>query len=279
MPLSDLEAQIAEIRTALVDRCERLGAVVADAVWHHVDFYAASGRISHDELTASCVDNLRFMFQGLDAPTAFDTAVATRTGTARAVAGVPLPAVMEAYRIGCRLVWEQIVDEAMARPHIGSEALIRATARIWLAQDVFTHAMANAYREEATRKLLAQDSERAALVEALLEGRVVEQANLWEIAAMLRLPARGPYVVVAAECPSIGKSALAGMEAKLTSLDIASAWRLLPDVQLGLVHVRGEATFDALKQTLARAAATRVGISAPFDDLGHTPDAVTYARI
>ena len=48
MPLSDLEAQIAEIRTALVDRCERLGAMVADAVWHHVDFYAASGRISHD---------------------------------------------------------------------------------------------------------------------------------------------------------------------------------------------------------------------------------------
>jgi hypothetical protein len=186
---------------------------------------------------------------------------------------------MEAYRVGCRLVWEEIVNEAAARPHIGHEALIRTTARIWMAQDVFTHGMANAYREETTRKVLAHAAERAALVEALIEGRIVEQANIWEIAAMLRLPARGPYVVVAAECPSIGKSALPGIEAKLGSLDITSAWRLLPDVQLGLVHVRNDGRFDSLKQTLARTAATRVGISSRFDDLSQTPDAVAYARI
>src|SRR6202034_3652677 len=47
----------------------------------------------------------------------------------------------------------------------------------------------------------------------------------------------------------------------------------------GLVHARTESKFDTLKQTLARTATTRVGISSRFDDLAQTPDAVTYARI
>src|ERR1700742_380626 len=279
MPKSDLEAQIAEIQEALLARCDQLGVIVAGTVRREVGYYGGDGRVSRDELTDSCTENLRFLFDGLDGPTEFDTAVAARTGTNRAIAGTPLTALMEAYRIGCRLVWEEIVDEAAARPHVGREALIRATARIWLAQDVFTQAMANAYREETNRRLLAQAAERAALVESLIEGRVVEQANLWEIAGMLRLPGRGPYVVVAAECPSIGKSPLPGVESRLSSLDIPSAWRLLPDVQLGLVHVANDGKCDALWQSLTRTATTRVGISSRFDDLAHTPDAVTYARI
>ena len=135
--------------------------------------------------------------------------------------------------------------------------------------------MANSYRETMTNRVLTQASERAALVEALIDGRIVEQASLWEIATMLRLPARGPYVVVAAECAALGKSALPGVEAKLGSIDISSAWRLLPDVQLGLVHVRSQAKFDALIQTLTRLTATRIGVSSRFEDLRQTPEGVT----
>lgn len=279
MPPTSLEADIAEIQTVLLDRCEELGERMADTIWREVGSYADTSQISRDELSANCRENLHFIVHGLDAPNPFDTAVAARTGTSRAVVGTPLPAVMEAYRIGCRLIWEELIDLAASRPHIGREALIRATARIWLAQDVFTHAMASAYREEMTRQILNRQAERIALIEALLEGRVVEEAALWEIATMLRLPVRGPYVVVAAECPAIGKFALSGIEGKLSSLDIASAWRLLPDIQIGLVHVRSDATFDNLTKTLARLAVTRIGISSRFDDLSRTPEAVNYARI
>lgn len=279
MPSPDLEAQIAEIQTALLNRTDELGIIVADTVWREVEYYAATGQVGRDELIANCVDSLRMVFEVLNAATAFDTVLAASTGTARARAGIPLPAIMEAYRVACRLTWEEIVELAAARPHISREALIRATARVWLAHDVYTHAMASAYRETMTRRALTQATERAALVEALIDGRIVEQANLWEIATMLRLPARGPYVVVAAECAAVGKSALPGIEAKLTSVDISSAWRLLPDIQLGLVHVRNQAKFDALRQTLSRLAVTRIGVSSRFDDLRHTPEGVTYARI
>jgi len=274
-----LEAQIGEIQTTLLNRIDELGVIVADTVWREVDYYADTGQVQRDELVANCVESLRMVFEVLDATTTFDTALAARTGAARARAGIPLPAIMDAYRVGSRLTWEEIVDLAASRPHISREALIRATTRIWLAQDVYTHAMASAYRETMTNRVLTQATERAALVEALIDGRIVEQASLWEIATMLRLPAQGPYVVVAAECASIGKSALPGIEAKLSSVDIASAWRLLPDVQIGLVHVRSEGKFRTLTQTLTRLAATRIGVSSRFDDLRQTPDGVNYARI
>jgi sugar diacid utilization regulator len=186
---------------------------------------------------------------------------------------------MEAYRIGCRLVWEEIVALAAERPDITPEALIRATARIWLAQDVLTDATATAYRDETSRQTLTQEAERAALVEALIEGRIIEHSTLWEIASFLRIPASGPYVVVAAQCAAVGKSALPGIESKLNSIDIASAWRLLPDLQLGLVHVDNDRKFEALKQTLSRVTATPIGVSSHFGELTEVPDAVNYARI
>ncbi len=279
MPSPDLEAQIVEIQTALLKRCDELGTIVADTIWREIDYYAETGQIGRDELIANSRKSLREIFEALNADNQYDTDIATRTGEARARAGIPLPAIMEAYRVAARLTWDELVDLAANRRRLSREAFIRATGRLWLAQDVYTYAMASGYRDTVNRKVLNRATERAALVEALIDGRIVEQADLWEIAKMLRIPARGPYVVVAAECASIGRSALTGIEAKLSSVGIASAWRLLPDVELGLAYVRDDAMLQTLNQTLARLAVNRIGVSSRFDDLRRTPQGVTYARI
>lgn len=280
MAAPDVEAQIAEIQAALTSRCEELGVQVADEVWRKVSFYPSAGRPEGiGEIRQSCTANLRFILDGLSPAGMFDTAVAIKTGVDDAEAGIPLQALMEAYRIGCQMVWDEIITLADARPHIGKEALIRATERIWMAQDVLTRAAASGYRDETVRQAVAHESARAALVEALFEGQVTEQTTLWEVAAMLRLPVRGPYVVVAAHCPAIGTPALPDIEAKLSPFGIRSAWRLLPDVQLGLVHLSSDDMLDSLKRVLTRVAATRIGVSSPFDNLTHVVDAVTYARI
>lgn len=279
MAAAPLEAQIAAIQAELVSRCADLGALVADTVWREVAFYHESGRFTRGEVQQDCTENVRFLFAGLASAAVFDTTAAASSGCEGARAGVPLPTLMAAYRIGCRLIWEEIVALAAQRPDITPEALIRATARIWMAQDVLTDATVSAYRDEATRLMLTQEAERAALVEALIEGRIVEQSTLWEIATLLRIPARGPYVVVAAQCAAVGRSALPGIESKLSSADIASAWRLLPDLQIGLVHVDTDRKFEILTQTLSRVAAAPIGVSSHFGDLTEVSDAVTYARI
>lgn len=278
MASAHLESQIIEIKTALLNRCDALGTAVAETIWREVGYYAETGQVTRDELTANSKKSLRAIFEVLNADSQYETEIAARTGEARALAGIPISAIMEAYRVAARLTWDELVSVAASRPHLSREAFIRATGRLWLAQDVYTSAMAARYRDTMSRKVLNLAAERAALVEALLDGRIIEQAGLWEIAKLLRLPARGPYVIVAAECASIGRSALVGIEARLKSIEIASAWRLLPDVELGLVHVRNNAALDKLTKTLTEIASTRIGVSSRFDDLRRTAQAVKYAR-
>jgi hypothetical protein len=95
----------------------------------------------------------------------------------------------------------------------------------------------------------------------------------WEVANRLRLPRRGPYVVIAAELPAVGTEALPDIESKLAGLDVHSAWRLLPDVQIGIAHVRSDHEFDGVVALVCCMAADRVGVSARFHDLRtrHTP--------
>jgi len=280
MSARNLEDQIAEIQAALIARCEELGKRAAENIWRKVSFYPAAGRPEGiREVTQSCTANLRYLFAGLGPAGAFDTDVAIQTGIDDAEAGIPVQALMDAYRIGCQLIWEEIIALASSRPHIGKEALIRATARIWSAQEKLTQAAVQGYRDETVRRAVAHETARAALVEALFEGRAGEQITLWEVAAMLRLPTRGPYVVVAADCANVGSPALPEIEAKLRSFDIESAWRLLPDVQLGLVHVSSAQKLAMLKHVLGRAAAARIGMSSRFSELSRVADGVTYARI
>ncbi len=135
------------------------------------------------------------------------------------------------------------------------------------------------YRDEQKRQLLAEGSQRANLVDALLEGRGFDDWSLWEVAGSLRLPINGPFVVVAAQVPTVGDEPLPEIESKLRSLDIFSVWRLLPDVQVGIVHVTSSQKLDRVVALMSRTTTARVGVSAAFKDLRDTPQALHVARV
>src|SRR6202030_2356849 len=65
----------------------------------------------------------------------------------------------------------------------------------------------------------------------------------------------------------------------LRSLDVHSAWRLLPELQVGIVHVASEQHLDKVVALMSRMAAGRVGVSARFDDLRDTPQALHFAKV
>jgi PucR C-terminal helix-turn-helix domain/GAF domain len=90
------------------------------------------------------------------------------------------------------------------------------------------------YRDEQKRQLLSEASQRPFLIDSLLEGRAVDRWSLCEMASHLRLPADGPFVVIVAEGPAVGIEALPEVESKLRSRDVYSAWRLRPDMQVGI---------------------------------------------
>lgn len=276
-----VDPHVVELGRLMLSRAPELGRAMADVLCRDIDAYRDGTVVTKEQVAESCVANVTFIFDSLAGAADVDVSPAERTGTQRALAGVPLPAVMTAYRIGFRSVWEETLSVARAAA-IPTDAVLDATARIFFAQDTFTQAMADAYRQQLTAQIVEREEERSALVEALLAHRITDKQSLWEAADLLRLPTAGPYVVVAAELPAIGKLGLPAIENKLSARDIRSAWRLLPDLQVGIVHLRGAATSttaEPLVEVLREAATARVGISPAFRDLAETSDALRLARI
>jgi sugar diacid utilization regulator len=151
--------------------------------------------------------------------------------------------------------------------------------RIGRFAELTATAVVAGYRDEQKQQLLAEGSHRLSLVDALLEGRAFDDWRLRDVAGSLRLPINGPFVVVAAHVPTGGDEPLPEIESKLRSLDIFSAWRLLPDVQVGVVHIESDRKLDRVVALMSRMTTVRVGVSAAFEDLRDTPRALHVARV
>jgi PucR C-terminal helix-turn-helix domain/GAF domain/GGDEF-like domain len=135
------------------------------------------------------------------------------------------------------------------------------------------------YRDEQKRQMLDDTGRRSLLIDSLLEGRVFDDCSLSEVAGNLRLPKDGPFVIIAAEVPPGDSEPLPLIEPKLRSLDVYSAWRLLPDWQVGIVHLASEQQLDRVVALVSRTAVGRVGVSAQFNDLREAPQALHFAKV
>jgi sugar diacid utilization regulator len=151
--------------------------------------------------------------------------------------------------------------------------------RISRFAELIATAVVAGHRDEQKRQLLAEWSQRSSLVDALLEGRAFDEWSLRDVAGRLRLPISGPFVVIAAHVPTVGDEPLPGIESKLRSLDVFSAWRRLPDLQVGIVHIESDQKLDVVVALMSRMTTARVGVSAAFEDLRDTPRALHIARV
>jgi PucR C-terminal helix-turn-helix domain/GGDEF-like domain len=273
-----LVQQVADVAAAMYRRTDEVSILLAHKIIREVRLYGSIA-VPFDVVAEGCAVNMRAIFGAIADDTDFDVTVATQTGVERARDGVPLPSVMEAYRVGFRRAWEEIADEAAAHPHLDGDALRTLTAKLLTAQDLFTDGMAAGYRQEHSSRVAGDEMQRSVLIDALIHGRLFERCSLWEAADYLRMPSTGPFVVIAADAAWSGESALPDVEARLRSLDVSSAWLALADVQVGIVHVKTERQLAAVLALVSRVAIGRVGVSARFGDLRDTARALRQARV
>lgn len=269
--------EVQQLAKTLLETVDELGAVVAREVLDRIPLYAESGVVSPDDLVASCTDNARFVIDGLARGEIGDPAPAGETGVRRAQADVPLSAVLAAYRVGFRALWEEVTRQA-ASHGIPAETVLATTADAMVMHDVFTEAMSAAYNATLTQRLVHAEAQRSALVETVLAGTVVDRRTLWEVADLLGLPVTGTYVVVAALLSSPARSALPGMEAELARHGCHSAWRLMPEAQVGVIELGG-LHVERLVELLDVDDRVRVGVSPVFDELVGAARAVQLARL
>lgn len=271
--------QVADVIEVLSQQTDQLAVVLARAIIRDVPLYGSTPPVRFDVVVDGCAANLRPIFAAIAAEAEFDPTTATELGATCARDGIPLPSVMEAYRIGFRGLGDAVLAESVATEHMNGQALSALTAKVRAAEDIYTRAMAAGYQQEQTRRLASDQSERSVLIDSLLHGRLLEQGSVWEVADALRLPSAGPYVVIAAQLPVVGTAALPEIESKLRSIDVFSAWRLLPDLHVGIVHVQADAHLANVLALVSRMATGRVGVSAGFDDLRDTAQALRCARL
>ena len=65
----------------------------------------------------------------------------------------------------------------------------------------------------------------------------------------------------------MGKQALPEISPMLRAVDIFSAWRLLPDIQVGIAQIASERKRDTMLELIERQARKRIGVSPQFDEL------------
>jgi hypothetical protein len=270
---------VADVAAAVYRRTDEVSILLARAIAREVRLYGAVEAVPFDVVAEACAANLRAIFGAVAAGGDFNVTAASRLGVQRASDGVPLSSVMEAYRVGFRRAWEVIADEVATRPYMNGDALRMLTAQLLTAQDVFTDAMAAGYREEQSSRAVGDETQRSVLIDALLHGRLFERCSLWEAADYLRMPSTGPFVVIAADAAWSRMDALPDIETKLRSLDVSSAWRVLPDVHVGIVHIKTDRHLAAVLAAVSRVAIGRVGVSARYGDLRDTARALRQARV
>ncbi|MFF8552240.1 PucR family transcriptional regulator [Streptomyces sp. NPDC015501] len=117
-------------------------------------------------------------------------------GEIRAEQGVPLDAVLHAFRMGGAMVWQGLVDETARRDADDVRLLVHVAADVWNFVDEHCGIVADAYRQAERRLAWRRGNRQRLMVAALLDGtaRIVDLA---EASAMLGLPEQGRYAVLA----------------------------------------------------------------------------------
>jgi hypothetical protein len=273
-----LDPEIAALVGVLEEDRKDIVDGMVDRIRQEISFYR-TGSVDKADLWTSCDTNVRDILAPLTTGRTVDLTSPRETGTRRAAQHAPLPAVMAAYRIGFRYLWEAMVSRARQRGLASSDALVGAASTLWAAHDAYTDAMTTAYRDAMTTEMIRNERERSALVDALLDGRLSDMTDIWDTAEVLRLPSSGTYVVIAAEVPQIAHEALPGAEPRLAGRGIGSAWCLRADIQIGVACVPTKDRLATLIAVLRELASARVGISPGYPALNQTAPALRLARL
>lgn len=270
--VADLAVRVRRQMPGLVER-------TVDAILDGLPVYRDEKFVPRADLHRSVVLNLDVAVRTLEGAQRLDTTQATLTGRTRARQGSPLPELVRAYRLGLTEVWRSVVDLLEDGRPGDLAALVSATTAIWALADDYAEALTSAYNSTSVELMIAHQAQRSALVEALFAGGSATEGMLWDIARVLELSLEGSYVVVAAEAPGLGREPLERIEARLGELDHASAWRLTPDVQAGVVSLRRPDAAAAVVALLGEGNAARVGLSPVYTGLGNTARALHFARV
>ncbi|MEU7331963.1 PucR family transcriptional regulator [Streptomyces parvus] len=224
-------------------------------------------------------------------------------GEVRAEQGVPLDAVLHAFRMGGAMVWQDLVDETARRDPDDIRLLVHVAADVWNFVDEHCGVVADAYRQAERRQSWRRENRQRLMVAALLDG-TARIADLAEAAEMLGLPEQGRYAVLAVAGgigtggagPGAGAGSAAVSRAGAARRGPGAAarppvelpagapgatvlWHPGPDAEFAILPLAGSSgELSALAAALDVPAGTRAGIGSAVEGLAALGDARRLAE-
>ncbi|MFD7701588.1 helix-turn-helix domain-containing protein [Streptomyces caelestis] len=189
-----------------------------------------------------------------------------KIGATRAEQGLPLDALLHAFRLGGSLVWQGLVDETSRTAPEDVRLLVHVASDVWDFVDEHCTLVADAYRQTERQLAWRRENRVRLLAAALLDG-TSRIADLPETAQALGLPEHGRYVVVAVAggrptgCP--------GAQAALAP-GVRVHWHTGVDADHGIVLVE-DGTGPVVPEEAP--AGARVGVSSEVDGLSAVGEA------
>ncbi|MCW4354442.1 helix-turn-helix domain-containing protein [Hoyosella sp. YIM 151337] len=233
-------------------------------------YYSDAPLLTPEQLREACEGNLRAIVDVLaGAPANLDAA--RSAGRVKAEQGVPIAALLHAYRLGGRLIWEELTARA-AGP--GDPELHDLAARLWEAVDVYSDAAVEAYQETEILLAHADAQTQNRWVRSLFDDHRENPARVLEALRTLGLPEGGPFAVTVIETNGdpILPSTLAHT---IKAAGTESVWDVQTDSCIGLLAGPPGAIERAVDKL---APLGRTGLSAPFTSPHRIFAAVSDAR-
>jgi len=232
--------------------------------------------VPRHDLWQSCHDNLTRVLQlvsrsagdGNDSPDdtpddeVYDAARAT--GRLRARQRMPLDDVLRSFRLGGRLVWEALINQARTDERTDPDELLDLASWVWAVVDETSAQVATAYHATERELVRVDEQRRAILWEGLLHGRAKDPAFAHQAAHSIGVPVDGPYAVAAIDVDSGVDSgdghAGDGLECRLADEGVTSVWQVRTNTLVGLIAV-GESELDTVLAVLRDKPTAPAGLS------------------
>ncbi|MBM7771654.1 hypothetical protein JOD54_001858 [Actinokineospora baliensis] len=190
--MSPLPPELRDLARAQLARVVELADELADELTAKEESYRRVNEVAPAELRKVCEVNLRHAFLAFIEGSEVSLEAARKTGRAQARQGIPLPAVLRAFRIAGTFTYEALMERAIPPGLLTPEQLLPISATVWRIIDSYSDAIATAYSD------FAADSARHdkdAVAEALLVGQLSQDSEYEEAARALGLPENGQFVV------------------------------------------------------------------------------------
>lgn len=237
--------------------------------------YVEATLLTPEQLYAACVDNLTAMLGNLAGGAPIRLEAARAAGQLKAEQGVPLAALLHAFRLGGRLIWDELMDRSEGR---ATNALLDMAAQVWALVDDYSDSAAEAYRETADLRAREDAESRGRLIRTLFGDHAANPAGAADALRTFRIPENSTFLVVSVEAAA-SPSAADVVQSDLRGVGVDSVWDTEVDGRIGLLWAATAEVLDSALDLLGRTGHGRIGVSSVFGRPGGTSRAVEQARI